>query len=220
MKRRYQRRKKRNEDSATIGWLFAGALGLLYLAERVQADFAPQLQYVGPPRDTVDRIATSQEQNMWCWAAAIQMVLNSYGVALSQDQIVSQIYGCAINEPGTDAAITASLNGWAFDCLGKRILVQSRVVTGPPSLDVLMNEVALRHPILVISNQGGLAVGHAVVITGASHIRRRVASLVYRDPWPSPENCANYGRVELTESEIARFLSSIQSHWLISASFV
>jgi hypothetical protein len=220
MRRRYQRRKKQNEDYAAIGWLFAGALGLLYLAGRAsQADVAPQPQYVGPPRDVVDRIATAQEQNMWCWAAAIQMVLQSYGVAVRQEQIVARIYGSAVNEPGTDAAIGASLNGWAFDYLGRRIVVRSRVAVGPPSLDVLMEEVARRRFILVRVNSGGLSVGHAVVITGAKHVGRCVTSLVYRDPWPSPENCANRGRVEITDAEVTEFLSSVQSHWLISASF-
>jgi hypothetical protein len=67
---------------------------------------------------------------------------------------------------------------------------------------------------------GMSTIGHAVVITGASHIGRRVTSIVYRDPWPSPENGANHGRVEIADAEVTRFLSSVRSHWLVSASFV
>ena len=153
-----------------------------------------------------DRIATAQDQNMWCWAAAIQMVLRSYGVIVSQEQIVTRIYGFDVNEPGTDAAISASLNGWAFDCVGRKILVWSQVVAEPPSLDVLMKQVARQRPILVTLNPGGSTIGHAVVITGAMYVGCRVTSLVYRDPWPLPENCANGGRVEITDAEIRRFL--------------
>lgn len=199
----------------------AGAFGLLYLIDKVsQPNAAPQPHYIGPPKAAVDRVATVQEQNMWCWAASIQTVLLSYGVPISQEQIVARVYGSPVNEPGTDAAISASLNGWAFDCLGRRVIIQSRVALGPPPLAVLMQEVARQHPILITFNPGASTIGHAVVITGASHIGRRITSLVYRDPWPSSGNCANHGRVEVTDFEIARFLSCVQSHWLVSALFV
>lgn len=220
MEKRYPRRRGRNQDEAAIAWLFVGALGFLWLSARAsQSETLPQPQYVGPARDVVDRLSTAQEQSMWCWAAGIQMILHSYGIIVSQEQIVARIYGSVVNEPGTDEAISASLNGWAFDGLGRKIVIHSRVGTGPPSPDLLMREVTRWHPILVSVSPDWSNMGHALVITGASHIGRRVASLVYRDPWQSPENCASYGRVELTGPEIAPFLSSVRKHWLISASF-
>lgn len=220
MRRRYQRRRKQNEDNAAIGWLFAGALGFLWLASRPSQPQAPtQPRYVGPPKEAVDKIATAQEESMWCWAASIQTVLHYYNVTISQEQIVARIHGSALNEPASDAAISASLNGWAFDCRGRKVLIRSRVVTGPPSLNVLMNEVACGRPILVTANPAASSIGHALVLTAAKHIGRCVTSLVYRDPWPSPENCANAGRVEINGAAVIQFLSSIRSHWLISASF-
>ena len=220
MRRRYQRRRKQNENNAAIAWLLVGGVGLLWLVNRPsQLEGPPQPQYVGPAKEAVDKIAAAQEESMWCWAASIETVLHYFNVTISQGQIVARIYGSALNEPASDAAISASLNGWAFDCHGRKVVVRSRVATGPPSLNVLMNEVARRRPILVTVNPAASSIGHAVVLTAAQHIGRRVTSLVYRDPWPSAENCANAGRIEVNGAAVTQFLSSIQSHWLISASF-
>jgi hypothetical protein len=220
MRRRYQRRRNQNADNSALAWLFLGGLGFLWLVSRPsQPEAPPQPQYVGPPKEAIDKIAAAQEESMLCWAASIQTVLRYYGVTISQEQIVARIYGSALNEPASDAAISASLNGWAFDSHGRRVVIRSRIATGPPSLNVLMNEVARGRPILVTANPAASSIGHAVVLTAATHIGRCVTSLVYRDPWPSPENCANAGRVEISGAAVTRFLSSIQSHWLISASF-
>lgn len=219
MRKQYRRPKKRNQDYAALGWLLAGAVGFLYLAGRAtQTDAPPQPQYVGPPREAVDRIATAQKQSMWCWAAAIETILHSYGVIVSQEQIVARIYGSVVNEPASDVAISASLNGWALDRFGRKVVVRSRVATGPPPVDVLMNEVAHQRSILVTLNSAEATVGHAVVITGARHFGRCVTSLIFRDPWPSPENCASLGRVEISAAGVTQFLASVRSHWLISVS--
>jgi hypothetical protein len=220
MRRRYRRQRKQKEDYSAIAWFFAGTLGFLYLASITsQPQAPPQPQYVGPPKGVVDKIAAAQQKSMWCWAATIQTVLRYFGVTISQEQVVARIYGGALNEPASDAAISASLNGWAFNCHGRKVVIRSRVATGPPSLNVLMNEVARGRPILVTVNPAGSSIGHAVILTAATHIDGCVTSLVYRDPWPSPENCANAGRVEVSGAAATQFLSSIQSHWLISASF-
>jgi Papain-like cysteine protease AvrRpt2 len=220
MRRRYHRRRKQTEDNAALAWLFLGGLGFLWLVSRPsQPEDPPQPQYVGPPKEAIDKIAAAQEESMWCWAASIHTVLQYFNVTISQEQIVARIYGNALNAPASDAAISASLNGWAFDCHGRRVVIRSRIATGPPSLNVLMNEVARGRPILVTVNPAASRIGHAVVVTAATHIGRCVTSLVYRDPWPSPENCANAGRVEISGTAVTQFLSSIQSHWLISASF-
>jgi hypothetical protein len=74
---RYLRRKRRNQGDASIGWLIAGALGLLYLIDKAsQPHHGLQLRYVGPPTVAVDGVATSQEESMWCWAASIQTVVS------------------------------------------------------------------------------------------------------------------------------------------------
>src|SRR5258708_1227942 len=154
---------------------------------------------------------------MWCWGGSIKTILNSYGIPINQDQIVARVYGVPVNESGTDDAISASLNGWGFDSGGRRVVVRSRVVPGPPPLALLIGQFAQQCPILVTFDQGSPS-GHAGVITGISHIGRGITSLVYRDPWPTPENCATRGRVELFGAGITPFLSRVRSHWLVSVS--
>lgn len=41
--------------------------------------------------------------------------------------------------------LSASFNGWAFDCLGRKVLIRSRVALEPPPLAVLVRELARRH---------------------------------------------------------------------------
>jgi hypothetical protein len=201
-----------------MGWFFFAALGLGYLATRPSTPTVPpQPTYVGLYTEMLDFVAAAQSQDMWCWAASVQTILNSYGIPIDQDQIVARVYGSPINEPGTDAAISASLNGWGLDSRGRRVVVQCRVAPGPPSLAVLVRELAQRHPILVTFNPG-LPMGHAVVITRISHIGRCITSLVFRDPWPTDENRANRGRVEIFGPELAQFLSCVRSHWLVYVS--
>jgi hypothetical protein len=120
--------------------------------------------------------------------------------------------------PGTDTAISASLNGWGFDYLGRKVFVSSRVVAGPPPLAVIVQELSLQRPILVTFNPG-VAIGHAVVITSVRRVGRCITSIVCRDPWPSPENRAERGRVEYHGANVSSFLPSIQSHWLVSVCF-
>jgi hypothetical protein len=42
-------------------------------------------------------------------------------------------------------------------------------------------------------------------------------SLIYLDPAPNETNSGHRGRVELSGDELARFLPSVRSHWLVSA---
>lgn len=218
-KSRGRRTFRRRDDGATLGGLAAFALGALGLAWLFGKSFdeAAQLEprYIGIPTEIFDFVAASQERDMWCWAASIQMILNFYGVPVNQEQIVSRTYGLPLNEPGTDQAISASLNGWGINANGRHFTVQSSVAAGPPSPAILFRELSHGRPILLTFNPGAL-IGHAVVITSASRIRTVVTSLVYRDPAPTLENRANKGRVELFKNDLAQFLPYVRSHWLVS----
>jgi hypothetical protein len=212
------RRKRQASAEAdrfqAIGILALGLVGVAWLAERVPSS-PPQPRYVGIPTDIFDVVAASQERDMWCWAASIQMLLNFYGVAITQEQIVSRVYGQPHNQPGTDQAITASLNGWGISARGKRFVVQSCVAVGPPTPAVLFRELS-QHRLILLTFNPGASIGHAVVLTSASAVGRNVVSLVYRDPHPTPANIECRGRVELLTEELARFLPCVRSHWLVS----
>jgi hypothetical protein len=216
---RTRRPYRRRDDGATfreLGALALGALGLAWLLGKPFDEATPpEPRYIGISTEIFDFVAASQERDMWCWAASIQMILNFYGVPVNQEQIVSRTCGLPLNEPGTDHAISASLNGWGINANGRRFTVQSCVAAGPPSPAILFRELSRGRPILLTFNPGA-AVGHAVVITGASSTRAVVTSLVYRDPAPTLENLANKGRVELFTNDLAQFLPYVRSHWLVS----
>jgi hypothetical protein len=199
-----------------LGALAIGTLGTACLLSKPSnSALPPQPRYWGIATDVFDFIAASQEQEMWCWAASIQMLLNFYHVPVTQERIVSRVYGIPLNQPGTDHAISTSLHGWGINANGKRFTVQSRVAAGPPSPQVLFRELSRGRPILLTFNPG-FPIGHAVVVTAASSIGTVVTSLVYRDPSQTPTNIENKGRVELITEQLAQFLPSVQSHWLVT----
>jgi hypothetical protein len=217
---RRQRRRSapplRSDILDRLGLLGLGILGLAWLSQKsTQPGPSPMPQYLGIPTDIFDFAAAAQEQDMWCWAASVQMLLKYYGIEQSQEQIVARAYGHPFNEPGTDEAISASLHGWGIKADRKRFIVQSRVIAGPPAPHVLFRELSSGRPILLTFSPG-FAVGHAVVVTAARAVNRQIISLVYRDPNPTPSNLENCGRIELSFGALASFLPSIRSHWLVS----
>jgi hypothetical protein len=217
---RRQRRRSasplRSDIVDTLGILGLGILGLACLSQKsTEPGPSPTPRYLGIPTDIFDFAAAAQEQDMWCWAASVQMLLKYYGIQQSQEQIVARAYGHPFNEPGTDEAISASLHGWGIKADHKRFIVQSRVIAGPPTPHVLFRELSSGRPILLTFSPG-FAVGHAVVVTAASAVNRQIISLVYRDPGPTPSNLENRGRIELSFGDLASFLPSIRSHWLVS----
>ena len=49
----------------------------------------PHGGYIGIPTTQMNAVVAAQRNSQWCWTAAIQMVLNDYGVHIVQEQIVS-----------------------------------------------------------------------------------------------------------------------------------
>lgn len=179
-----------------------------------------QPQYVGIPRNEFEFYAAAQQDSQWCWAASIQMVLNYYGVSIGQRQIVGRTYGAdpsgrPPNWSGSFQAITANLNNWSIDNNGDPYVVQASVYPGAPTPAYLLRELEEKHPVM-IGYASGPSSGHAVVITAASYIPSPqgpiIQSLIVRDPWPSPSNVQNRGRVEYPGAALAQY---IQAHWYV-----
>lgn len=175
-------------------------------------------QYVGIPSANFNFFAASQQADEWCWAASIQMILNYYSIPIAQSQIVQRVYGAVVNQPGSDAAINASLNGWAINVQGAPHIVRSVVAQGLPAPVVLLDQLNRGRPILLTFITGPNS-GHAVVITAASYRPTQagpyITSLVTRDPWPSQANVAADGRVEIDEQGLAQFAHLVRNHWLV-----
>jgi hypothetical protein len=177
--------------------------------------------YVGIPRERFNYYASSQRNSNWCWAASMQMIFNYYGVNITQEQIVARSYGTdprgnLPNWTGNFQVITANLNNWSFDNNGRAYAVQASLNLGAPTPAYLIQELSAQHPVL-IGYQSSPNSGHAVIITACSYINSMygpiIQSIVVRDPWPSPENTANNGRIEYPGINLANL---IQAHWYIS----
>lgn len=203
--------------------LFLWAL-ILPLSSSAQYPYPQQIyqqpQYVGIPSAQMNFVAAAQRNSQWCWAASIQMVLNYYGVSISQEQIVARTYGTdpygnLPNWAGSFEAITANLNNWNFDNFGRRYIVMASLNWGAPTPAVLLQELGQGRPVIV-GYKSGQNSGHAIVITAASFTQSPngpiIQSIVTRDPWPSPQNIQTSGRVEYPGAQIA---SLMQAYWYI-----
>ena len=103
-----------------------------------QQTFSQQLNYVGIKTENFNYYASSQRNSNWCWAASIQMILNYYGVNITQEQIVEKSYGKSTNGnlpnwTGSFNVITSNLNKLSADNDGEKYgpIIQSIVVRDP-----------------------------------------------------------------------------------------
>jgi hypothetical protein len=186
----------------------------------MQFQFPPP-QTVGIPEPMMNFFAATQIGSQWCWAASIQMVLQRYGVHISQQRIAARSYGTdqfgrPPDWPGSWQVITANLNNWDLDeATGTPYRVGCQFGLGPPPPMVLLTELSFGFP-LILAYRSGPSSGHAVVITGASFyptpMGPNIVAVTVRDSWPSPENIATRGR---REYPAAQFAQVMQSYWIV-----
>lgn len=176
--------------------------------------------FVGIPDYRFNASYAEQESPHWCWAASIQMVLDYYGVVVLQEQIVGRSFGLDPRGRLPDFSvssrlITANLNGSSVDLTGRRYQVQAKFSEGLPRARVLLDELDAYSPVLLAYRNRANS-GHVVVVTGAWYVPTFdgpiIESVVVRDPWPSPENRWNLGRVELPGTDLT---SQMTAHWLV-----
>jgi hypothetical protein len=177
-----------------------------------------QLVPVGIPRASFNFVAASQQQTEWCWAASSQMILQWYGLRVTQQDVVTRVYGALIDAPGSDNAITAALNAVAVSTDGQLKAVHAVSAAGPPPPSVLIDQLSQKHPILMTFMTGPYS-GHAIVITAATYFPTPqgpiINSIIIRDPWPTPATIATDGRVEIAGPALGSFLPSVSKHWLV-----
>lgn len=183
-----------------------------------QQALSQQLNYVGIQSEKFNYYTSSQRNSNWCWAASIQMILNYYGVNITQEQIVEKSYGKSSNGKlpnwtGSFNIITSNLNNWSADNDGDEYKVAANISYGAPTPAYLIQELAAQRPVL-IGYQTSATTGHAVVVTACSYTQGAygpiIQSIVVRDPWPNPQNTT--GRVEYPGISLANL---IQAHWYI-----
>jgi len=181
---------------------------------------AQKIYYVGIPGSKLNFIEATQQKPQWCWAASIQMVLNYYHVAITQQQIVERTYGRNYygELPDWSASLETihlNLNNWSVDNEGNTYIVNAQFGLGAPEPYFLIEELSQRRPVIIgyQSNFGG----HAVVITALSYYETKmgpvIRTIVVRDPMPGIDNgTGSCGRVEYEASTLAR---RITAYWFI-----
>lgn len=177
-------------------------------------------QYVGISTENFDYSYAEQNKSQWCWAASIQMLLNYYGINISQEEIVRRSYGADPygNLPdwaGSFEIITLNLNNWSIDNNGVSYIVRSSFNQGPPEPAIFLSELQNQYPLL-FAYQSSPTSGHAVIATGINYTETEngltINSIIVRDPWPSDFNKANNGRNEYSGLDLARLITA---HWYI-----
>lgn len=191
----------------------------LFLSLHANAGLAQKIYYVGIPGSKLNYIEATQQKPQWCWAASIQMVLNYYHIAITQQQIVERTYGRNYygDLPDWSASIETihlNLNNWSIDNEGKSYIVSAEFGLGAPEPYLLIEELSQRHPVIIgyQSNFGG----HTVVITALSYYETQmgpvIRSIVVRDPMPDANGEASCGRVEYEAATLAK---RIKAYWFV-----
>lgn len=147
----------------------------------------PSVWVAGIPTNKFQFFANTQHCPEWCWAASIQMVLNFHGLTVSQEQIVTRIFGAPICRAGQPQDILNALSGWAPNVAGG----SSAIMASPYTLNStqLVQDLILENPMIVgLMMPGGGQ--HAVVLTAVTYGPPGVdgnptlLTAIIRDPWP------------------------------------
>jgi hypothetical protein len=130
-----------------------------------------------------------QDMSQWCWAASISMLYSYYGHPVSQERIVTSLYGRVVNLPSFNGYnIATRLNMDWVDDRNERF--RSRITAaydhdaGVNNLNNawLVNELHEDRPFVVGTNN------HAVVATAVQYyptpMGPNVIAIGVFDPWP------------------------------------
>ncbi|MCA9793512.1 MAG: hypothetical protein KC910_16995 [Candidatus Eremiobacteraeota bacterium] len=180
-------------------WLLAILLaGLVFLPATADiGQIGPNEYIVGVPSEEFVHFAAPetrgrQRMQNWCWAACIQMVLNYHGLHVDQQQIVTRVFGAAIDRPASGGEILSALRGWVADPSGRH----SAIYADPYNLDAatVVSDLQQCYPLIVgLRGPRGAASGHAYVLTAAYvHINEYQQPIIYRvilrDPYPTQQS--------------------------------
>ncbi|HET7433260.1 MAG TPA: C39 family peptidase [Thermoanaerobaculia bacterium] len=118
-----------------------------------------------PPQAVLSVPYVSQQTQVWCWAAVIEMILRYYSVPATQCQIVSGyvLRQCCAGDPSCFVTASVTTIQAAMYQLGG---VQSQWISGPLTFDQVAQEIGAGRPIM-IEYRGSFA-GHVVLIVGYS----------------------------------------------------
>lgn len=181
---------------------------------------AQGVEMVGIPSSLMDSVAASQKNSEWCWAASIQMVLQRFGISVTQDEIVKRTFDIENpffpppNQPGSFNDITKNLSGWHTDVKGTCYSVGGVESAGIPRPADFIEGLRAQYP-TILALKTGINTGHAVVATGATYIDTLngpfVLSVIIRDPWPYP----NFQQTKGKQQVPAAIFGSVTAYWTV-----
>jgi hypothetical protein len=141
------------------------------------------------PLPAISAFADVQHQSQWCWAACISMIFRYYGHGVSQQRIVSEVYGVPANMPaGSGRVVAQQLNRRWIDDAGNAF--RSSVTAaydydaGVGNMDNawMINELRNNRPFIMGARTHAMVVTKIVYDGGAAGIAVRQVGIV--DPWP------------------------------------
>jgi hypothetical protein len=155
----------------------------------------------------------AQAMPEWCWAASIANVFAFYGHQVSQQAIVTQVYGAAVNRPAlTGAVIAAQVNRVWTDDNGNRFRAR---LTAAYDFDAhvfainnqfIINELIHDRPLLFGNTN------HCMVVTAVDYSPYRVLGVGVFDPWPTSGGARNLAPTEMmpmNQGGQMRFLAAL-----------
>lgn len=101
-----------------------------------------------------------QSKENWCWAACVQMVLDYYGIEVTQTRIVERAYGDAYDITANKNDIIGVLNGWRVG--GYTV---SAGYERYKNAKTLIDAIASGRPLIIGLNEKYTSTGHAYVLT-------------------------------------------------------
>jgi hypothetical protein len=150
------------------------------------------------------------------------MVLNYYGVDITQEDIVYRSYGVDPSTgylpdfPGDFQTLYDNLNNWSFDRRGYQYSVHAVTYHYAPTPQELGQSITENIPI-ILSIPVAPGFLHSVVITGVGFLQdysgiRTIHTVIVFDPAPPPDG----GKFEYNANS---FLSSAIDHWRVLVTF-
>lgn len=110
--------------------------------------------------DYIERCFHRQYKDNWCWAACVQMVLDYYGLSVSQSRIVERAYGDDYDFTANKNDIIGALNGWYVNGYTVRANYERY-----KNAKTLIDAIASGRPLIIGLNERYTSTGHAYVLT-------------------------------------------------------
>ncbi len=154
----------------------------------------------------------TQGMQQWCWAASISNIFAYYGHPVSQDRIVTAVYGRVVNLPAMSGAMIArQVNRVWIDDDGRRFRARLTAAydadAGVVAItnDYMIRELCRDRP-LIICNRS-----HCMVLTVVDYTQIRLVAAGVFDPWPSsgPRGLSAPEMTTVHEGGQLRFLAAL-----------